>query len=152
MNLLTIAAHGFGLHDLALAFVRAAVGQFFAFSGYHKLFNKGRHYALLATLTKDHVPLVKFLVWWVPFWELTAGVMLTVGFLTAFSAGVLAIICVVACYCEAADKVERYKPIDLADRIDDWLYLPEVLYLVMLAVSILAGTGRFSLDAMLFPI
>lgn len=152
MDLLTIAAHGFGLHDVALALVRVAVGLFFAISGYHKLFNKARHARLVQTLTADKVPAVWFNQWWVPGWEFLAGSMLAVGLLTAFSAGVLAIICMVACLCEAKERVASYGPIDLADTIDDFLYLPEVLYLVMLAVSIFAGTGRYSLDAVLFPI
>lgn len=151
-GLLTLAAHGFGLHDLALAVVRVAVGSFFAISGYHKLFNTTRHSGLVRTLTKDRVPAVPFMQWWVPGWEFVAGIMLAVGLLTAFSASVLAIICIVACVCEASERVEQYQPIDAADTIDDYLYLPEVLYLVMLAVTILAGTGRYSVDAFLFPL
>lgn len=151
-SVLNIAAHGFGFHDLALAFVRAAVGVFFAISGFHKLFNKGRHQRLLQTLVSDGVPMPRFNQWWVPGWEFLAGITLAVGFLTAASAGVLAIICLAACFCEAREKVASYHPINVADRLDDYLYLPEVLYLVMLAVSILAGTGKYSVDALLFPI
>lgn len=149
---LVTAAHGFGLHDLALALIRLAVGAFFAISGYHKLFNKSRHERLVHTLTEDRVPAVGFNQWWVPGWEFTAGIMLAVGFLTAFSASVLMVICIVACLCEARERVEQYKPIDDADTIDDYLYLPEVLYMVMLAVTVLAGTGRYSVDALLFPL
>lgn len=152
MDLLTIAAHGFGLHDVALALVRIAVGVFFAISGFHKLFNKIRHQHLVQTLIADNVPAVRFNQWWVPGWEFVAGSMLAVGLLTAFSASVLAIVCIVACICEARERVAKYQPIDMADTIDDYLYLPEVLYLVMLAVSIFAGTGKYSLDAILFPL
>ena len=151
-ELFAAAAHGFGMHDVALALVRAAVGVFFAIAGFHKLFNKARHARLVQTLLEDRVPFPRFFQWWVPAWELLAGAMLAVGFLTAFSAAVLAIVCLVACFCEAREKVRSYGPINLADTIDDYLYLPEVLYLVMLAVSVLAGTGKYSLDAILFPI
>jgi uncharacterized membrane protein YphA (DoxX/SURF4 family) len=78
-----------------------------------------------------------------PFWELVAGFWLTIGFLSTLSAVILTVICVVACRCEAAIKVARYNPIDPADRLDDYLYLPEVLYLNMLAVVILAGPGNW---------
>lgn len=152
MNALMYLAHGGGFHDLALALVRVAVGVFFAISGYHKLFNKDRHQHLVKTLAADHVPALRFNQWWVPGCELVAGITVAVGFLTAFSAVVLLTICVVACACEASERVASYKPIDLADKIDDYLYLPEVLYLVMLAVTILAGTGRYSVDALLFPL
>jgi hypothetical protein len=42
-----------------------------------------------------------------------------------------------------------YKPIDEADRIDDWLYLPEVLYAFMLIMVVSAGAGPYSLDALI---
>ena len=46
--------------------------------------------------------------------------------------------------------MKMYKPIDEADRIDDWLYLPEVLYAFMLIMVISAGAGPYSLDAFIF--
>ena len=48
----------------------------------------------------------------------------------------------------ARQRIKDYKPIDEADRIDDWLYLPEVLYAFMLIVVISAGAGPYSLDAL----
>jgi uncharacterized membrane protein YphA (DoxX/SURF4 family) len=150
MDYIQVASFGLGLHDAALAVIRIAVGVFFAISGYHKLFNKARHQRLLTTLINDHVPFARFNQWWVPLWEFTAGVMLALGLLTAFSAVVLLIVCLVACGCEAAEKVAKYQPIDFADKVDDYLYLPEVLYVVMLTVSALAGGGAYSLDALIW--
>ena len=46
-------------------------------------------------------------------------------------------------------RIKLYKPIDEADRIDDWLYLPETLYAVMLIVVVLAGAGPYSIDAVI---
>jgi len=46
-------------------------------------------------------------------------------------------------------RIKVYKPIDEADRIDDWLYLPETLYAFMLIVVISAGAGTYSLDAVI---
>ena len=59
------------------------------------------------------------------------------------------LICIVACMAEASGKVEAFKPIDEADRIDDWLYLPEVLYALMLFAVICAGPGGYSIDRLL---
>jgi hypothetical protein len=42
--------------------------------------------------------------------------------------------------------------IDRADRIDDWLYLPETLYALMLIIVVSAGAGPYSLDAMILSI
>jgi uncharacterized membrane protein YphA (DoxX/SURF4 family) len=41
------------------------------------------------------------------------------------------------------------KPIDKADRIDDWLYQPEILYVFMLITVVSAGAGPYSLDALI---
>jgi len=154
MNFITtavdVAAHGLQSHDAALAMIRGAAGVFFGISGFNKLFNKGRHKNITQTLKDDKVPFVGFMQWWVPSWELASGVMLTIGFLSAFNAMVLTIICLVACGCEATKRVNAYNPINVGDRVDDYLYLPEVIYVFMLLVTILAGSGRFSVDALLF--
>lgn len=136
--------------DVPLTAVRIAAGLFFAISGYNKLFDEGRHAHLARTLTNDHVPWVSFMQWWVPGWELLAGIMLAIGFFTPIAAVVLSIICVVACGCESKAKVESYNPINAADRVDDWLYLPEVLYLCILSLSVFGGGGDYSLDAIIF--
>jgi hypothetical protein len=44
-------------------------------------------------------------------------------------------------------RIKGYQPIDRADRIDNWLYLPEVLYAFMLIIFVSAGAGPYSLDA-----
>jgi len=54
---------------------------------------------------------------------------------------------VVAIATSGRQRINVYKPIDEADRIDDWLYLPETLYAVMLIVVIATGAGPYSLDA-----
>jgi hypothetical protein len=46
-------------------------------------------------------------------------------------------------------RIKLYKPIDEADRIDDWLYLPETLYAFMLMIIVSAGAGPYSLDALI---
>lgn len=131
--------------DVALLVLRLVVGVFFFLSGYHKLFNKERHQRLVRTLTNDRVPAVAFNQWWVPFWEFVGGAMLALGVLAPFAASALVIVCCVACLVEAPAKVESYKPLDAADRLDDYLYLPEVLYIAMLIPVILMGSGRFAI-------
>ena len=46
-------------------------------------------------------------------------------------------------------RIKVFKPIDEADRIDDWLYLPETLYALMLILVIAAGAGPYGLDALI---
>ena len=44
-TMIDILFHGVGWTDIALTLNRIAVGMFFMFSGYHKLFNPERHRA-----------------------------------------------------------------------------------------------------------
>lgn len=148
--MLDLLAHGLGAHDAALASVRIGAGVFFAISGGNKLFVASRHASLRDNLERNRIPFLKFMEWWVPFWEFVAGLMLAIGLLTAFSAAVLLIICLVACHCEAREKVAKYQPINRFDTVADYLYLPEVLFVLMLLVNILAGAGAYSLDSFLF--
>ena len=48
-----------------------------------------------------------------------------------------------------AAHIEVSKPIDRADRIDDRLSLPEILYAVMLVMVVSVGAGPYSLDALI---
>jgi putative oxidoreductase len=135
--------------DVAIALNRVAVGGFFAISGYHKLFNADRHAALVATLKADGIPLLRFNAWFVPVVEFAAGVMLTLGLLSVIAALLLGAICLVATCCDGWARVCAYKPIDKADYVDDLLYLPEVLYGIMLLTVILTGPERYSLDKLI---
>lgn len=142
---------GVGSADFAVALNRVAVGAFFTISGYHKLFNTKRHAALCATLERDNIPYIKVMQWWVPGWEFIAGVTLALGLFSVVSALILGFICLVATCTDGLHRItNEYKPIDLADWLDDLLYLPEVLLGIMLVTVILIGPERYSLDHYFF--
>jgi len=61
----------------------------------------------------------------------------------------LLVIILVAMATSGRQRIKLYKPIDEADRIDDWLYLPETLYAFMLIIVVSAGAGPYSLDALI---
>lgn len=149
-DLFSIASHGLSVPDAGLTAIRVATGTFFALSGFNKLANASRHSAVEATMEADHIPLPRFSAWWVPSWELIAGTSLGIGFLSALSASILTIILGVACACEGLKRVLSYAPINKADWLDDWLYLPEVVYILALGVTICSGPGRYSIDALFF--
>jgi uncharacterized membrane protein YphA (DoxX/SURF4 family) len=138
---------GVGSIGFAIALNRIAVGAFFLFSGYHKLFNAERRQTFLDELKGLGVPAIRFNRWWVPLVEFTAGASVLVGFLAPLAALGLLVIILVAIRRSGRERIQIYKPIDKMDRIDDWLYLPETLYAVMLTIVILAGAGPYSLDA-----
>lgn len=125
----------------------STAGIFFAISGYHKVFHAERRASLKATLDADfgflpermRGPFVRFNVWNVAVTELLAGAALALGFAPLISAGLLLIICLVACFVDGAKRVAEWKPINKADALDTWLYLPETLYAIILAVVIVVN-------------
>ena len=95
------------------------------------------------------VPAIGFNQWWVPTVEFTGGGSVAIGFLAPLAALGLLVVILVADFTSGRQRIKAYKPIDEADRIDDWLYLPEPLYAFMLIVVISAGAGPYSLDAVI---
>ena len=140
---------GVGWTDGALTLNRMAVGAFFMLSGYRKLFNAERHRAMVNELKALGVPAVGFNQWWVPSVEFAAGGAVLIGLLASIGALGLLVITVVAVATSGRQRIELYKPIDEVDRIDDWLYLPETLYAIMLLVVASAGSGAYSFDALI---
>jgi uncharacterized membrane protein YphA (DoxX/SURF4 family) len=147
--MIDILFHGVGFTDIALTLNRIVVGMFFMFSGFHKLFNPERHRALADQLKELGIHGVGFNQWWVPTVEFSAGLAVVIGLLAPLAALGLLVITVVAIATTGPQRIKVYKPIDEADRIDDWLYLPEILYAVMLITVVSAGAGPYSLDAVI---
>ena len=141
--------NGLGWTDIAFTLSRIAVGTFFMLSGYHKLFNSERHRALAEELKDLGIHAVGFNQWWVPTVEFTGGAAVAIGFLAPLAALGLLAISFVAIATSGPQRIKINKPIDKADRIDDWLYLPEILYVFMLILVVSAGAGPYSLDALI---
>ena len=141
--------NGLGWTDIALTLNRVAVGTFFMLSGYHKLFNAPRHRTFVDELKALGIPAVGINQWWVPTVEFTAGSALVIGILAPLAAFGLLFLILVAIATTGRQRIKLYKPIDEGDRIDDWLYLPETLYAVMLIIVVSAGAGPYSLDAVI---
>ncbi len=133
----------------AIAAMRFALGAFFVLSGVHKLTNKERHKTFTETLTALGIPRVVVFQWFVPGVEFFGGLGVAFGFLTPLAALGLLVICLVALLTNSPTVVASYKPIDRADRVDDWLYQPEMMYALMLLYFITAGAGPVSVDRFL---
>ena len=140
---------GIGWTDVALTLDRVAIGAFFMLSGYHKLFNAERHRVIVDELKGLGVPAIGFNQWWVPLVEFSAGSAVLIGLLAPLAALGLLVIILVAIATSGHARMRMYKPIDEADRLDDFLYLPEVLYAFLLIMVISAGAGPYSLDALI---
>ena len=143
---------GIGWTDLAMTLNRIAVGAFFMLSGFHKLFNAERHRVFAEELRSLHVHAVGINQWWVPLVEFSAGGAVLIGLLAPLAALGLLVIILVAMATSGRQRIKIFKPIDEADRIDDWLYLPETLYAFMLIIIVSAGAGPYSLDALILSL
>lgn len=126
--------------------LRFGAGLFFMLSGFNKLVNPERHQQLVSTLEADGVALVRFNQWWVPAVEFSAGAAVALGLLTSLAAAGLFVICAVAGLCEAKKRVDAMSPINGADRVDDYLYLPEIVWALVLAFIVAVGGGPVALD------
>ena len=143
---------GVGWTDVAMTLNRIAVGAFFMLSGYHKLFNAERHRLFVDELKGLGVHVLGFNQWWVPSVEFAAGGAVLIGLLAPLAALGLLFLILVAIVTSGRQRIELYKPIDQADRIDDWLYLPETLYAFMLIMVVSAGAGPYSFDALILSL
>jgi uncharacterized membrane protein YphA (DoxX/SURF4 family) len=150
--MIDILFNGIGWTDIAFTLNRVVVGLFFMLSGYHKLFNAERHRVFVEELRSLHVHAVGINQWWVPLVEFSGGAALVIGLLTPLAALGLLVIILVATATTGRDRIKALMPIDRTDRIDDWLYLPETLYAVLLILIISAGAGPYSLDAVILSL
>ena len=147
MHVLLLITHGAQAPGAALTLNRVALGAFFAIGGYHKLFNASRHATLTRTLQDDDVHDVPIMQWLLPSIEFAGGSALIVGLLSVLAAFGLFVICFGAIALDAVKRISAWQPIDRADWLGDLLYVPEALYCIGLAVVVLGGPGRWSLDA-----
>src|SRR3984885_3107194 len=91
--MIQILFNGVGWTDIALTLNRVAVGMFFMFSGYHKLFNAERHRVFADELRSLHVHAVGINQWWVPLIEFSAGGAVVIGLVAPLAAlGLLVVI------------------------------------------------------------
>src|ERR1700760_769446 len=103
---------GLGWTDIALTLNGVAVGLFFLFSGYHKLFNAERHRLFVDELRSLHVHAVGINQWWVPLVEFSAGAAVVIGLVAPLAALGLLVIILVANATSGRERLRAFKPID----------------------------------------
>ena len=133
-----------GLEQYAILLVRVSLGLFFAISGANKLFVAAGRKAIYETLVKAKVPFPHHLAYIVAGVELIGGVLLIVGFLSSLACLALLINMIVAVVTSALSTLP--KELSPLNWLDDFLYLPEVLYVLFFIWLICSGPGKFSLD------
>ena len=128
----------------AILLVRVSIGLFFAISGANKLFSAGGTKQVYDTLVKAKVPFPRQTAYFVAGVEFVCGSLLAVGLLSSPSCVALLVDMVVAVLTNALSTVP--KGLSSLNWLDDVLYLPEVLYVLIFIWLICSGSGKFSVD------
>ena len=126
--------------------VRVLVGIFFCISGGTKLLVPAQFSVMERTLAESHIPFPHANALFVSLVEFASGAGLVVGLLTPVCALVLIVDMIVAV---TTNRIHSIQASGVLAWLDDFLYLPEVLYLMILVWLIFSGPGRYSLDGLI---
>ena len=128
----------------AILLVRVSIGLFFGISGGNKLFVAGGTKPVYETLVKAKVPFPQQTAYFVAGVEFVGGSLLTVGLLSSSACVALLIDMTVATLTSAIATLP--KGLSPLSWLDDFLYLPEVLYVLFFIWLICSGPGKFRVD------
>ena len=126
--------------------VRVLIGIFFCISGGTKLLVPAQFRTMELTVAQSHIPFPHANAFFVSLIEFACGTGLAVGLLTPLCSLALLIDMIVAI---ATNRIHSIQASGVLAWIDDFLYLPEVLYVIILAWLILSGPGRYSIDGLI---
>jgi putative oxidoreductase len=128
----------------ATLLVRVSLGLFFAISGANKLFVASNTRTMYETLVKVKVPFPRLMTYFVSGVEFVSGSLLTVGFVSSLACAALLVDMLVAIVTAKLSAIP--KGLSPLNWLDDFLYLPEVLYVLFFIWLICCGPGKFSVD------
>ena len=128
----------------AILLVRVSLGLFFAISGAHKLFTAAGAKTMYDTLVHAKVPFPRLTAYFVSSVELVGGSLLIVGLLSSLTCLALLVDMLVAILTTGLSTLP--KGLSPLNWLDDFLYLPEVLYVLFFVWLICSGPGKFSID------
>ncbi len=132
------------LGQYAILLVRVSLGLFFAISGANKLFVAGRTQTMYETLVAAKVPFPRLMTYFVSGIEFVGGSLLIVGFLSSLACVALLADMLVAIL--TAKLSAMPKGLSPLNWLDNLLYLPEVLYVLLFILLICFGPGKFGVD------
>ena len=131
------------LEWIGILVARLAVGLLFFLSGRGKLFVPEQREQMRETLVAAHVPFPEFNTLLVSTVEFVFGLFLILGALTPITCAMLGCVMIMAIATIAIRNIKATSPLGW---LSEFLYLPEVLYLVILFWLFLSGPGWFSID------
>jgi putative oxidoreductase len=125
---------------------RVLIGIFFCISGATKLLVPAQFNLMERTLAQSRIPFPHANALFVSLVEFACGAGLALGLLTPLCALVLVIDMIAAI---ATNRIHSVHANGVLAWLDDFLYLPEVLYVIILVWLIFSGPGRYSIDSLI---
>ena len=125
---------------------RVLIGVFFCISGATKLFVPAQFSLMEQTLAQSHIPFPHANALFVSLVEFGCGAGLALGLVTPLCALTLVVVMIVAI---ATNRIQSIHVSGALAWLDDFLYLPEVLYVIILVWLIFSGPGRYSIDGLI---
>jgi putative oxidoreductase len=132
------------LEQYAILLVRVLLGLFFAISGARKLFVAGGAQTMYETLVMAKVPFPHLMTYFVSGVEFVGGSLVAAGFLSSLACVALLADMVVAILTTTLSAMP--KGLSPLKWFDNFLYIPEVLYVLFFFWLISSGPGKFSVD------
>jgi putative oxidoreductase len=131
---------------LGILLARIAVGLLFFLSGRGKLFIPERREQMRQTLLEAHVPFPQFNAFFVSMVEFVFGLLLILGAITPLACVMLGGVMIAAIATTAVKNIKVTSPLGW---LSEFLYLPELLCLVILFWLFLSRPGWLSVDHLL---
>lgn len=126
--------------------VRVLIGVFFCISGGTKLLVSSRFSEMQQTLIQSHIPFPHTSALFVSLVEFACGGGLVLGLLTPLCAVMLMGDMIIAIL---TNRIGSIHASGFLAWLDGFLYLPEVLYVLILFWLLFSGPGPYSVDSMM---
>lgn len=132
------------LEEFVVLLARVSLGVFFAISGGNKLFVTSQYKIMYETIVGAGIPFPHVMTYFVSAVEFVCGCLLIIGLLSTLCCMAFIIDMIVAI--ATVQLATITKGLSYIDWLDDFLYLPEVMYIIIFLWLISSGPGRLSVD------
>jgi putative oxidoreductase len=131
--------------QFAILLARVSLGLFFAISGGNKLFVASRTRQMYETLAGAGIPFPNFMTYFISAVDFIGGCLLVIGLLSSLWCAALIIEMAVAIITVQLATIPT--GLSFLNWLDELLYLPETMYIILLIGLICSGPGRVSVDS-----
>jgi len=132
------------LEEFAALLARISLGVFFAISGGNKLLVASQYKLMYETIVGAGILFPHVMAYFVSSVEFVCGCLLIIGLLSSLCCMAFIIDMIVAI--TTVQLATITKGLSFIDWLDDFLYLPEVMYIIVFIWLISSGPGRLSVD------